>query len=163
MPRLDGNRPRRDVLDAAAATSWTNDVLADATYGGLWEQDGEELAGPQDGDAPVTPDGQEVLISGDEIVGAPGGRASQERVIIRVAARTGNQRVRKEKGLLAKELEKGLPVGRCDRILPRNLGTAQDFAGFVDLARGQDKQESPSTPGIDELALEPVGAEEAAD
>jgi hypothetical protein len=61
------------------------------------------------------------------------------------------------------EVEKPGPIVCRDSVLLRDFGAAQHFAHFFDLARSHEEHEGAAAPCIDELPLEPVPVQEAAD
>jgi hypothetical protein len=110
----------------------------------LWGEDGQEFSCPEDGDAPIAPDGQEVVISSYEIVGTHGCGAPQERVVVWVTAHSRARRMRKGQGILAQQKQKCLSIPGGDGILFLDLGTPQDLRHLVDLPWGQEQQKGPS-------------------
>jgi hypothetical protein len=99
----------------------------------LGRNDHQELPRAEDDDIPVAPEGKEVFIARHEIVRASGCSASQEVVIVRVAADSGGCNMRKGKGVQAEELEELFSIPWGNRVLLPDLGTAQNLAHLLDL------------------------------
>jgi hypothetical protein len=101
----------------------------------------------------VLSDGQEIVVTSDQIVGAARRGASEQIVVVRVSTDRRRRRVRKQDRLGPQELEKRVSVVRSNPILLRDLRANQYLGHFFDLAGNQKKEERPATPSLDELPL----------
>lgn len=126
-------------------------------------QDSQELPPIKDGHAAVSADRQEGRVSGNEVVDAARRRAAQKVVVVWITAHPRARLVGEKHGLGAKQLQERLPVGRRDRVLLRDLGSAQDLGHLFGLGRHEEEHERSTTPLVHDLSLNPPAGQQAAD
>lgn len=86
----------------------------------------------------MAPDHQEIVVAGDQVVSASGGRAPEEIVVVSVATHPGGGLVREHNPFGPEEAEKDLTIARADRVLLGDLGPAQHLGHLLDLVRSQE-------------------------